>query len=252
MANERQDEGQERRHRNAFGQPIGAPVPGWSPRPRPPRTAMEGRFCRIEPLDPDRHASDLFAANADATDDRLWTYLPYGPFPSLGEYGAWVSEASRGEDPLFHAIVDRRSGQAVGVASYMRIDPAAGVIEVGGINYSPQLQRTPAATEAMYLMMRRAFDELGYRRYEWKCDSLNAPSRAAAQRLGFQYEGLFRQASVYKGRSRDTAWYAMIDKEWPELDRAFRRWLDPANFDAQGRQRERLGDLTGPILKQRG
>jgi RimJ/RimL family protein N-acetyltransferase len=133
----------------------------------------------------------------------------------------------------------------------MRIDPRNGAIEVGNLNFSPLLQRKPAATEAMYLMMKRAF-ELGYRRYEWKCDSLNAPSRAAAQRLGFSYEGIFRQASVYKDRSRDTAWYAMIDSEWPELDKAFRRWLDPANFDAQGRQRDRLSELTAPVLKQRG
>ncbi|HEY0522295.1 MAG TPA: GNAT family protein [Stellaceae bacterium] len=248
MTTERQDEEQgQRQHRDAFGQPIGAPVPGWSPRPRPPRTAMEGRFCRVEPLDPDRHAADLFAANAEAADGRLWTYLPYGPFPALAEYRAWVSDAGRGEDPLFHAIVDRRSGRAVGVASYMRIDPAAGAIEVGGINYSPRLQRTPAATEAMYLMMRRAFDELGYRRYEWKCDSLNAPSRAAAQRLGFRYEGLFRQATIYKGRNRDTTWYSIIDREWPALRAAFERWLDPANFDASGRQRESLSALIGAV-----
>jgi RimJ/RimL family protein N-acetyltransferase len=203
---------------------------------------MEGRFCRVEPLDPDRHAADLFAANAEAPDDSLWTYLPYGPYRSLDEYRAWVEPAGRGEDPLFHAILDRRSGRAVGVASYMRIDPAFGVIEVGGINYSPLLQRTPAATEAMYLMMRRAF-ELGYRRYEWKCDSLNAPSRAAAQRLGFRYEGLFRQATIYKGRNRDTTWFSIIDREWPALRAAFERWLDPANFDATGRQQESLSAL---------
>jgi RimJ/RimL family protein N-acetyltransferase len=243
MTTERQGEGQDQQQLNAFGQPIGLPVPGWSPRPRPPRTAMEGRFCRVEPLDADRHAAELFAANAEAADGRLWTYLPFGPFPSFAEYGAWVSQASRGEDPLYHAIIDRRSGQAVGVASYMRIDPAAGVIEVGGINYSPRLQRTPAATEAMYLMMRRAFDELGYRRYEWKCDALNAPSRAAAQRLGFRYEGLFRQATIYKGRNRDTAWFSIIDREWPALRAAFERWLDPSNFDAAGRQRESLSSL---------
>jgi RimJ/RimL family protein N-acetyltransferase len=147
--------------------------------------------------------------------------------------------------------VDSASGRAIGVASYMRIDPRNGSIEVGHINYSPLLQRKPAATETMYLMMKRAF-ELGYRRYEWKCDALNAPSRAAAQRLGFSFEGVFRQATVYKGRSRDTAWYATIDSEWPELERAFLRWLDPANFDAQGNQRLRLSDLTAPTLKQRG
>ena len=151
-----------------------------------------------------------------------------------------------GDDPLFHAIIDSATGKAIGVASYLRIDPASGSIEVGHINYSPLLQRTPAATEAMYLMMQRVF-ELGYRRYEWKCDALNARSRAAAQRYGFSFEGVFRQATVYKGRNRDTAWYAAIDQEWPALQAAFLQWLDPANFDQDGRQRVRLADLTGPI-----
>jgi RimJ/RimL family protein N-acetyltransferase len=148
-----------------------------------------------------------------------------------------------GEDPLFHAILDR-DGRAGGIASYLRIDPGNGVIETGHIAYAPALQRTPAATEAMYLMMARVFDELGYRRYEWKCDALNAPSRTAAERLGFRFEGIFRQAVITKGRNRDTAWYAVIDKDWPALKRAFQRWLDPSNFDASGRQRERLSDLT--------
>jgi len=148
-----------------------------------------------------------------------------------------------GDDPLYHAILKRQSGRAVGVASFMRIGPASGVIEVGGINYSPRLQRTPAATEAMYLLMRRVFDELGYRRYEWKCDALNAPSRAAAARLGFRFEGIFRQAIVYKGRSRDTAWFSIIDGEWPTLKTAFERWLDPANFDESGRPRRRLSEF---------
>ena len=238
-------------HRNEFGQPVGAPMPQWKGVARPPREPMVGRICRVEPIDPARHAEDLHRANAAGTDNRNFTYLAVGPFDSITAYREWMTAAVRSDDPLWHAIVDASTGKAVGVATYMRVDPANGVIEVGNLNFSPLLQRKPAATEAMYLMMQRAF-ELGYRRYEWKCDSLNAPSRAAAQRLGFSYEGIFRQAGVYKGRSRDTAWYAMIDREWPELDRAFRRWLDPANFDAEGRQRERLGDLTGPILKQRG
>ena len=232
-------------------QPVGFPVPGWKAPPRPPRTAMAGRYCRVEPLDPARHADDLFRANALDTTARNWTYMNYGPFPSLDAYRDWMQAYCLGDDPLFHAIVDSASGRAVGVASYMRIDPRNGSIEVGHINYSPLLQRKPAATETMYLMMKRAF-ELGYRRYEWKCDALNAPSRAAAQRLGFSFEGVFRQATVYKGRSRDTAWYATIDSEWPELERAFLRWLDPANFDPQGNQRLRLSDLTAPTLKQRG
>ncbi len=225
---------------NEFGQPTGAPLPNWSPRPFPPRTPMTGRFCRVEPLNPGRHAADLLIANSDDADGRNWTYLPYGPFPTLDLYHRWIGEVSERSDPQFHAIIDVASSRAVGVASLMRIDPAAGVVEVGGINYSPRLQRRPAATEAMYLLMRRVFDELGYRRYEWKCDSLNAPSRAAAQRLGFQYEGLFRQATVYKQRNRDTAWFSIVDSEWPKLRIAFERWLDPANFEADGRQRQAL------------
>lgn len=237
--------------RNALGQPVGPSLPGWQPPPRPPRTPMEGRFCRVEPLEPARHADDLWAANALDRDGRNFTYLSAGPFAAREAYVEWLNESCRGDDPLFHAIVDAASGRAVGVASFLRIDPRNGVIEVGHINYSPLLQRRPAATEAMLLMMKRAFD-LGYRRYEWKCDSLNAPSRAAAQRLGFSYEGLFRQAIVYKGRSRDTAWYAVIDGEWPALRAAFERWLDPANFDAAGNQRVSLSSLTGPLVKNRG
>ena len=236
---------------NALGQPVGFVVAGWTPPPRPPRDPMVGRTCRVEPLDPARHGAELHAANQLDTSHRNWTYLPYGPFATFADYAGWLRTVAAGTDPMFHAIVDLASGAAVGVASYLRIDPAAGSIEVGHINYSPNLQRRIAATEAMYLMMKRAF-ELGYRRYEWKCHSLNAPSRAAAQRFGFSYEGIFRQARVDKGRNRDTAWYAMIDREWPSIDAAFQRWLDPANFDEQGRQRTSLGALTGPLLVARG
>ena len=235
---------------NSLGQPISFALDDWKPPHRPPRDPMVGRFCRVEPLDPNRHATDLYDANALDTEGRIWTYLPYGPFATLENYLGWMNDYCRGSDPLFHAIVDI-TGKAVGVASYLRITPASGSIEVGHINYSPLLQRTPAATEAMYLMMKRAF-ELGYRRYEWKCDALNAKSRAAAQRLGLSFEGVFRQATVYKGRNRDTAWYAAIDREWPALEDAFLRWLDPTNFDERGKYRIRLTDLTAPILKQRG
>jgi RimJ/RimL family protein N-acetyltransferase len=236
---------------NAFGQHVGVPVKNWTPPPRPPLEPMAGRTCRLEPLDTARHGADLHAANVLDTDGRSWTYLPYGPFDSLDDYKAWLDSVVGVPDPQFHAVVDRASDRAVGVASYLRIDPASGSIEVGHIHYSPLVQRTVAATEAMYLMMKRAF-ELGYRRYEWKCDSLNASSRAAAMRLGFSYEGVFRQARVSKGRNRDTAWYAAMDHEWPALDQAFRRWLDPANFDERGRQRTSLSELTAPILVQRG
>jgi RimJ/RimL family protein N-acetyltransferase len=238
-------------HRNALGQPVGRPVPEWKGVERPSRTPMAGRYCRVEPIDPARHAEDLYRANALDPSNRNFTYLLSGPFITFDAYCQWLESVRSGDDPVFHAIVDTETGKAAGAASYMRIDPKNGSIEVGNINYSPLLQRKRAATEAMYLMMKRVF-ELGYRRYEWKCDSLNAPSRAAAQRLGFSYEGIFRQAIVYRGRSRDTAWYAMIDSEWPELDQAFQRWLDPANFDAQGKQHKRLSDLTAPVLKNRG
>jgi len=237
--------------RNPLGQPVGPLVPGWTPPPRPPREPMEGRFCRVEPLDPGRHTAELHAANSADTEGRMWTYMSYGPFPTLDDYQAWMERACVGDDPLFHAIVDLSSGHAVGVASYLRIDPSAGSIEVGHLAFAPALQRTPAATEAMFLLMRRAF-ALGYRRYEWKCNALNAPSRAAAQRLGLSFEGVFRQATVVKGRSRDTAWYAAIDREWPALEAAFTRWLDPANFDPGGRQCVSLSALTAPLLYQRG
>ncbi len=236
---------------NHLDQPIGHPVPGWEPARLPAREPLEGRFCRLEPLDPERHAAGLHAANSLDAEGGNWTYLPYGPFDTLDGYRAWMEQTCLGADPFFYAVVDPATGGATGVASYLRIDPANGTIEVGHINYSPLLQRTPAATEAMYLMMKRAFD-LGYRRYEWKCNALNAPSRAAARRLGFSFEGVFRQAAVVKGRNRDTAWYSVIDGEWPALREAFRRWLDPSNFDAEGRQRTPLSVLTWPILKQRG
>jgi len=205
---------------------------------------MQGRFCRVEPLEAARHAADLFAANALEGTGRSWTYLTQEPFHDLDAYRAWLVHVAKADDPLFHAIIDLSTGKAVGVAAFMRIDLANGVIEVGNINYSPLLQQTSAATEAMYLMMRRVFDELGYRRYEWKCDSLNVPSRAAALRLGFRYEGLFRQAVVYKNRNRDTAWFSIIDSEWPALKGAYQQWLAATNFDQNGRQIQALADLV--------
>ncbi len=222
---------------NEFGQPVGEPVPNWTERPRPPRTPMSGTYCRVEPLDV-AHAADLHAAYAADTDGRMWTYLPYGPFASPDEYAGWIERRQAEDEPIFFAIVV--DGRALGVASYLRINEANGSVEVGHLAYSPALQRTTAATEAMYLMMRRAFDELGYRRYEWKCDSLNAPSRAAAERLGFVYEGTFRQAWVRRGRNRDDTWFSIIDSEWPALRTAFETWLDPGNFDEDGRQRRSI------------
>lgn len=227
---------------NDLGQPIGDGLPDWSPPTRPGRSPMVGRYCRVEPIH-ERFAADLHDANAQAIDDRDWTYLPYGPFASEEEYGRWLASTCLGDDPLFHVIIDTAGDRAVGVAAYMRIQSAGGSIEAGHIHFSPVLQRTRAATEAMYLMMARVFD-LGYRRYEWKCDALNAPSRAAAARLGFSFEGVFRQATVYNGRNRDTAWHSVLDGEWRSLKQAFEIWLDPTNFDGDGRQRVRLSELT--------
>lgn len=228
---------------NALGQPISPPVTGWQPPPWPPRAPADGRVCRLEPLDAARHAADLFAAFAEDRDGRMWTYLSYGPFASAGEYAAWLTARASGDDPLFYAIVERASGRALGVAAYMRIFPDDGSIEIGSLAFSPRLQRTRMATEALALMIRRAF-ALGYRRCEWKCATLNTASRRAAERLGFAYEGTFRQATVLKGWSRDTAWFSITDGEWPALDAAYARWLDDANFDPAGSQRESLSDLT--------
>ncbi len=228
-------------------QPIGASVPDWRARAAPPRTPMQGRLCRVEPLDPVRHGEELFAANKLDVEGRNWTYLSVGPFQRFEDYRAWLEKVAAQDDPLFHTIIDLATGKAVGVAAYMRIVPAHGVIEVGHINYSPLLQRKPAATEAMFLMMARVFDELGYRRYEWKCDSLNAASWAAALRLGFRYEGLFRQAVVNKGRNRDTAWFSIIDGEWPALKRAYGEWLAEGNLDGEGRQRRGLAEVIGAV-----
>ena len=229
---------------NHLGQPIGFAVPDWVPARLPPRTPMDGRWCRVEPLDPARHGAELFAAYAEDREGRNWTYMGYGPFASLAEFEEWMTASCLGDDPLFHAVVEGASGRALGLASYLRAQPETGTIEVGHINYAPPLQRTAAATEAMFLMMARVFEELGYRRYEWKCDALNEASRRAAKRLGFVFEGVFRQATLVKGRNRDTAWYAILDRDWPALKAAYQTWLDPANFDAAGRQKTRLSELV--------
>lgn len=224
---------------NFLNQQLGEIVQDWQPCLYPPHQLMDGKFCRLEPLDPLRHAEDLFAANSLDVEGKNWRYLFYGPFDDLKSYCAWLEQTCCGDDPQFFAIIDKNKKQAVGVASYLRIQPEIGCIEVGHINYSPLLQRKPAATEAMYLMMKSIFD-LGYRRYEWKCNSLNEASCAAAKRLGFTFEGIFRQATISKGRNRDTAWYSIIDKEWPKLQNAFEQWLNPENFDEFGKQRKSL------------
>jgi RimJ/RimL family protein N-acetyltransferase len=236
---------------NQLGLPIGLAVPDWKPPVIPPHKHMEGNFCRLIPLDVERHGKSLFEAKSLDTENRNWIYLPYGPFDNCENYLAWLHEAALKTDTVFFTIFDKATDKPVGLASYLRIDPNSGTIEVGHLNFSPLLQKKPAATEAMYLMMKNAF-ELGYRRYEWKCNALNVPSRRAAQRLGLSYEGIFRQATVSKGRNRDTAWYAAIDQEWPALQTAFTTWLDGSNFNAHGKQKVALSKLTAPILKQVG
>ncbi|MTW18486.1 GNAT family N-acetyltransferase [Rhodoplanes serenus] len=224
--------------------PVGPPVDA-TPAKRPSRTAMPGRFVDLVPFEPAAHAADLYEATNGPERERLWCYLGDGPFDSRAAFDAYLARSFGGDDPLLFAIVDRTSGRTVGHASYLRIDPANRAIEVGHLLFSPALARTPGATEAMALMMGRAFDALGYRRYEWKCDVLNAPSRAAALRLGFTFEGVFRAHMIRKGRGRDTAWFSIIEEEWPARRAAFAAWLSPDNFDAEGRQRRRLAELRG-------
>jgi RimJ/RimL family protein N-acetyltransferase len=227
---------------NEWGQPIGPELPGFNPPEPPPRSLLSGVYVELAPIDPERHGAELYAAHAGLPGSH-WTYLPYGPFESGAGYRRWLEQYCLRDDPQFFTLVDKPSGKLAGLAAYLRIQRESACIEVGHLSFTPLLARRPGATEAMTLMMRRAF-ELGYRRYEWKCDALNAPSRAAAVRLGFHFEGIFRQATLYKGRSRDTAWYSVIDREWPEVERAHRTWLAPENFDASGVQRSRLSDLT--------
>lgn len=221
---------------DADGNPIGLPVdsdciPAW------PGGVLEGTYCRLEPLNASAHTADLYSA-FEGHDD-LWTYMPQGPFRAEAEYRAWVESKEGGLDPYFYSIIDKSTGKALGVASYLRIDPAARSIEVGWITYSPQMRRSRIATDAMFVMMRNAFD-LGYRRYEWKCNALNLASRNAALRLGMTYEGTFRQATVVKGHNRDTAWFSILDSEWPEMKAKFETWLQESNFDSFANQKTAL------------
>lgn len=208
-----------------------------------PRQVHEGRHVTLEPLDAGRHAEALFAAGHDGGDPALWRWLPYGPFADVAAFRAHLEAQAASEDPRFFAIVPRPAGVAAGVLSLMRFDPANPTVEIGHVWFGAALQRTPAATEAVVLLARHAFEDLGVRRLEWKCDAQNARSRAAAERLGFTYEGTFRQHAVVKGRNRDTAWFSLLDGEWPAARDAFDRWLEPGNFDADGRQRVRLTAL---------
>ena len=220
--------------------PISYEVPAWTPRKLPSKRSMLGQYCELHAVDVKRHGDALYAALCNGDSDYNWTYMPYGPFESRSAFDAWLAKLPNSSDTLFYSIINKVTGQAAGITSYLRIAADVGVIEVGHIHYGSEIQRTAIATEAMYLMMCRVFDELGYRRYEWKCDALNARSRSAAIRLGFTFEGIFRQATMYKGRNRDTAWYAMVDSDWSAIKSIFENWLASDNFDRSGSQRKPL------------
>jgi RimJ/RimL family protein N-acetyltransferase len=226
--------------------PIGPEVPAHAAA-RPERRVLEGRFVRLEPLDPERHGASLWRQTHGPDKDALWQYLFEAPFADERGFRTHLTQKAASVDPLYFAIVEQSSAQALGYATLMRIDPAHRCIEVGSILYGTGLQRQPGGTEAQFLLMRYAFDALSYRRYEWKCNALNAPSRRAAVRFGFTFEGIFRQHMIVKGRNRDTAWYAILDGEWPKVKAAFERWLAPGNFDAAGRQKQSLEAIRNTL-----
>ncbi|MFP2363951.1 GNAT family N-acetyltransferase [Enterobacter ludwigii] len=224
---------------NEFGQPVGEALIDWQPRQHPSRVVLQGHYCRLEPLRVD-HAEALFSAYSLAEDTRSWTWLLREPDASAEAFAGWVESVRDLSDPIHFSVIDNQTQSPVGTLALMRIDPTNGVVEVGHVHFSSLLSRTPMSTEAQYLLMRYVFDTLGYRRYEWKCNSLNAPSRKAALRLGFQFEGRFRQALVTKGHNRDTDWFSILDKEWPALASAFEGWLATDNFTADGNQKRSL------------
>lgn len=221
--------------------PVGAVVDPLPPGTRPDRRPLHGRWVLLEPVSAERHGRDLYASFAESDPaGNVWTYMPYGPWAGFEPFEAWLREREAARDPWFYAFIDRATGKAVGMGSFMRSDAPNGVIEIGHIWMSPGLQQSKEATEAIFLMIRHCFDDLGVRRLEWKCDALNAPSRKAAERFGFSFEGIFRQHLIVKGRNRDTAWFAMLDKDWHRIRAGFERWLRPENFDEKGRQKAKL------------
>ena len=226
---------------------FGETINKFSEPPHPKGILIEGKLVSLRPLVADKHSEELFLSNALDKENINWAYLPYGPFETEPEYHKWIKSFEKNIDPVFFAIISKKLNKAIGIASYLRINPADGLIEVGHINYSPLLQRTTEATETMFLMMKWAFDN-GYRRYEWKCNALNLRSRNSAQRLGFSYEGVFRQMAIVKGKNRDTAWFAIIDKEWEEVEDCFKKFLSSSNFDKEGRPLVSLSALTKPLL----
>ena len=215
----------------------------WTPRPRPERVVLEGRYVRLEPLDAARHGDGLFEASSVADAEARFRWLPDAPPRDRADLQAWIAKAAASPDPMFFAVIDKASGKVAGRQALMRIDPAQGVIEIGNIYWGPLVSRRAGATEAQFLFVRHAFDDLGYRRYEWKCNDRNEPSKRAAERFGFKYEGRFRQHMIVKGENRDTAWFSIIDKEWPALRRAYEAWLSPDNFDADGGQKRRIEEF---------
>lgn len=234
------------------GLPIGPRLADAGPARRPERVVLDGRYCRLEPIDAKRHRTDLFEASTPADAARRFRYLFEEPPKVIADIDDWLAKAEKSTDPLVFAVIDKRTGRCEGRQTLMRITPEHRCIETGSIYWGPAISRTPVATEANYLFAKYVFEDLGYRRFEWKCDALNAPSRRAAERFGFTFEGHFRRAVIVKGRSRDTTWFAMIDEEWPALKSAYEQWLSPANFDEAGQQRSSLGVLTAAALGRVG
>ncbi|WP_207694344.1 hypothetical protein DOK67_0000930 [Enterococcus sp. DIV0212c] len=228
---------------NEYGQSIGAPIKNWSKREYPTKVILDGMYCRLEKMDPTKHLEDLYQVYGPASNPKTWTYIPMVSFENKADFSMYLESASKSHDPFHYVIIDKANGKALGTLALMRIDRDQGSIEVGYVIYSDQLKKTRIATEAQYLLACYVLDELGYRRYEWKCDALNEPSRKAALRLGFVFEGIFRNALVYKERNRDTAWFSMIDSEWPRNKSRMDVWLDPSNFTADGKQKKRLNEL---------
>ncbi|MBX3709991.1 MAG: GNAT family N-acetyltransferase [Gammaproteobacteria bacterium] len=229
--------------KNQFGQLLGHLVENWIPCQRPAKTLIQGRYCILEPIEINKHAVKLFDVLAIDNQGESWTYLPYGPFDTINEFKNWLAETMSDNDTLLYAILDVKTKEPIGISGYLRMNPEHGVIEIGHLHFSALLKQTPLATEAIYLMLRHAFDELKFRRCEWKCNDLNEPSRRAAERFGFTFEGIFRQSYVFKNRNRDTAWFSMIDSEWEAIKEKFERWLHPNNFEANGKQILKLAQI---------